>query len=92
MTTKIKTPIGYLCLPDERMAENASSLYKDMYQERNFPVISVISDDAKQTYRTANPYGVGYTNHYSRVLSSQNTVMKLTAGNPSREIDFLEVS
>ena len=82
MTTKIKTPIGYLCLSDERMAENASMLYNDMYKTRNINEITVISNDTKKVYRTINPYGVGYTNHYSRVLSSQNTVMKLTAGNP----------
>ena len=92
MTTKIQTPIGHLSLPDERMAENASSLYKDLYHERDIPIITIISDNARKLYRTANPYGVGYTNHYSRALSSQNTVMKLTAGTPSREIDFLEIS
>ena len=89
---KIKTLFGYLCVPDERMAENATALYNDMYQERNFPVITVMSNDAKKQYRIANPYGVGYTNHYSRVLDSQNEIMKLTSGNPSREIDFLEIS
>jgi hypothetical protein len=42
--------------------------------------------------RTTNPFGIGYTNHYNRVLSSQNAVMKLTAAKPEREIDFLEIS
>ena len=92
MTTKIQTPAGYLCLPDERMAENASSLYKDVYHERDIPIVTVMPDDAKKRYRTINPFGIGYTDHYNRVLVSQNTVMKLTAGNPHREIDFLEIS
>jgi hypothetical protein len=92
MTTKFQTPTGYLCLPDERMAENASSLYKDVYHERDIPIVTVMSDDAKKIYRTINPFGIGYTDLYNRVLVSQNTVMKLTAGNPHREIDFLEIS
>ena len=92
MVTKIQTPTGCLCLPDERMAENASSLYKDVYHERDIPIVTVMSDDAKKRYRTINPCGIGYTDHYNRVLVSQNTVMKLTAGNPHREIDFLEIS
>lgn len=92
MKTKIKTPIGYLCLPDERMAENATALYNDIYQERNFPIITIISDDAKKTYRTESPYGIGYTNYYNCVLASKISVMKLTGGNPTRKIDFLEIS
>ena len=92
MATKIQTPTGCLCLPDERMAENASSLYKDVYHERDIPIVTVMSDDAKKRYRTINPCGIGYTDHYNRVLSSQNSVMKLTGGNPTREIDFLENS
>ena len=47
MTTKIQTPIGYLCLPDERMAENAASLYKNVYHERDIPIVTVMSDDTK---------------------------------------------
>ena len=92
MTTKIQTPTGYLCLPDERMSENAASLYKDMYHERDIPIITIISDDAKKTYRTESPYGIGYTNYYNCVLASKISVMKLTGGNPTRKIDFLEVS
>ena len=92
MITKIKTPFGYRCLPDEHMSENATALYNDMHQERLFPIITVMSDDAKKTYRTVNPFGVGYTDHYDHVLSAQKAVMKLTARNPSREIDFLEIS
>ena len=32
---KIETPFGYLCLPDERMAENAQTLYNSMEKEKN---------------------------------------------------------
>ena len=92
MTTKIKTPFGYRCLPDASIIDNDTASYNEKNLQKNIDIIEIISDDAKKTYRTGNPFGVGYTDHYNRVLVSQNTVMKLTAGNPHREIDFLENS
>ena len=92
MTTKIKTSFGYRCLPDERMIDKDTASYIETNLQKNIDIIEIISDDAKKTYRTANPYGVGYTNHYNRVLSSHNSVMKLTGGKPERKIDFLEIS
>ena len=76
----------------KRKLKNPLSLYKDVYHKRDIPIVTVMSDDAKKRYRTINPCGIGYTDHYNRVLSSQNSVMKLTGGNPTREIDFLEIS
>lgn len=92
MKTKIKTPIGYLCLPNERITDNVVALYNETNLRKDIDIITVMADDTRKVYRTANPFGVGYTDHYNRVLSSQNIVMKLTEGNPSREIDFLEIS
>ena len=92
MTTKIQTPTGYLCLPDERMVENAASLYKDVYHERDIPIVTVMSDDAKKLYRTASPFGVGYTDCFDRFLTSQISITKIYGGNPTRKIDFLEIS
>ena len=89
---KIQTPFGYLCLPDKRMAENASTFCKETNQKKNIDTITVMSDDAKKTYRTVNPFGVGYTDHYDHVLSAQKAVTKLYGGNSTRKIDFLEVS
>ena len=92
MTTKIKTPFGFRYLPDTSMIDNDTASYNKTNSQQNIDIIEIISDDVKKTYRTENPFGVGYTDHYNRVLVSQNTVMKLTAGNPHREIDFLEFS
>ena len=92
MKTKIKTQIGYLCLPDERMAENAATAYNKISKPRDINIITITSDDAKKAYHTINPFGVGYTNCFDCFLASQISVMKLTAGKPERKIDFIEIS
>ena len=92
MKTKIKTPFGYLCLPDERMAENAATTYNKISKPRDINIITITSDDAKKAYHTINPFGVGYTNCFDCFLASQISVMKLTAGKPERKIDFIEIS
>lgn len=92
MKTKIKTQFGYLYLPDERIAENYSTLYKETNQKKNIDIITVTSGDAKRLYRTVTPYGISYTDHYDRVLASKRAVIKLNAGNPERKINFLEIS
>ena len=89
---KIKTTIGYLYLPDERTAENTTSLFNKMTRRKEINMIVITSDDAKKAYRTANPFGIGYTDHYDRILASQRSVMKLTAEKPERKIVFLEIS
>ena len=89
---KIKTPFGYRCLPNASIIDNDIASYNKTNSQKNIDIIEIISDDVKKTYRTANPYGIGYTNHYSRVLSSKNEIMKLTGGKTNREIDFLEIS
>ena len=92
MKTKIKTPLGYLCLPDERMVENVDTAYNKISKHRNINIIQITSDDAKKAYRTANPFGIGYSDHYDHILASQISVMKLTAGKPERKLDFIEIS
>ena len=92
MKTKIKTQIGYLCLPDERMAENAATAYNKISKHRDINIIQLTSDDAKKAYRTENPFGVGYTDCFDCVLTSHLSRMKLSAGKIEHEIDFLEIS
>ena len=38
---KLETPFGYLCLPDERMAENAKTIYHSMRETKDLHVITV---------------------------------------------------
>ena len=90
--TKIKTPFGYLCLPDERMIENTNTSYNETNSQKEIDMVVITSDDAKKLYRTENPFGVGYTDHYDRVLASKRAVMKLTASKPTRKINFIEIS
>ena len=92
MKTKIKTPLGYLCLPDERMVENAATAYNKISKHRDINIIQITSDDAKKDYRTVNPFGVGYTNCFDCFLASQISVMKLNSGKIERKIDFIEIS
>lgn len=92
MKTKIKTRIGYLCLPDERMAENAATAYNKISKQRDIDIIQITSNDAKKDYRTVNPFGIGYTNCFEYFLDSQISVMKLNSGKIERKIDFLEIS
>jgi hypothetical protein len=92
MKTKIKTPLGYLCLPDERMVENAATAYNKISKHRDIDILQITSDDAKKAYRISNPYGVGYTDHYDRVLASKKAIQKLNAGKPTRKINFIEIS
>ena len=89
---KIKTPFGYLCLPNERMIENTATAYDEIPKHKNIDIINITSDNAKKLYRTENPYGIGYTDHYDRVLASKRSVMKLNASKPTRKIDFFETS
>lgn len=37
---KLETPFGYLCLPDERMAENAKTMYNSMRETKDLHVIT----------------------------------------------------
>ena len=89
---KIKTNIGYMYLPNESTAKTATVPFNKMNSHKNIDIIDITSDDAKKLYRTVNPYGIGYTDHYDRVLASKRAVQKLTAGKPARKIDFLEIS
>ncbi|MBE6665167.1 MAG: hypothetical protein E7603_02955 [Ruminococcaceae bacterium] len=89
---KIKTPFGYLCLPNKRMIESTATAYDEIPEHKNIDIINITSDNAKKLYRTENPYGIGYTDHYSHVLISKKAITKLYGGNSTRKIDFLEVS
>ena len=89
---KIKTPFGCRCLPDEHTIDNDTVSYNKTNPQKNIDIIEITSDDAKKAYRTANPFGIGYTDHYDRILASQRSVMKLTAEKPKRKIVFLEIS
>lgn len=92
MKTKIKTPFGYLCLPDESTVENTTTPFNETNSHKEINMIDITSDDAKKAYRISNPYGVGYTDHYDRVLASKKAVQKLNANKPKRKIDFFEIS
>ena len=61
MKTKIKTPFGYLCLPDESTVENATTTFNETNSHKEINMIDITSDDAKKAYQISNPYGVGYT-------------------------------
>lgn len=92
MKTKIKTPFGYLCLPDESTVENATTTFNETNSHKEINMINITSDDAKKAYRISNPYGVGYSDHYDRVLASKKAIQKLNAGKPTRKINFIEIS
>ena len=89
---KIKTTIGYLCLPDESTAKTAATPFNEMNSHKNIDIIEITSDDAKKLYRTVSPFGVGYTDHYEQVLISKKAVQKLNAGKTTRKINFIEIS
>lgn len=89
---KIKTPFGYRCLPNASIIDNDIASYNKTNSQKNIDIIEIISDNEKKTYRTANPFGIGYTDHYSHVLISKKAITKLYGGNSTRKIDFLEVS
>ena len=48
MKTKIKTPFGYLCLPDESTVENATTTFNETNSHREINMIDITSDDAKR--------------------------------------------
>ena len=89
---KIKTTIGYLYLPDERTAENTTSLFNKMTSRKEINMIVITSADSKRLYRTATPYGVGYTDCFDCIIASHRSRMNLTVGKSERKIDFLEIS
>ena len=83
MKTKIQTP-----MPNEPITENTYPIER-MYGYRNINAI-VIKSDA--TYRTNNPFGVGYTDSFDHFLASHRVTMKLCNNKAVRKIDFVEVS
>ena len=83
MKTKIQPP-----LPNEPITENSSPI-ECMYGYRNINAI-VIKPDA--TYRTNNPFGVGYTDSFDHFLTSHRVTIKLYNNKTVRKIDFVEVS
>ena len=44
------------------------------------------------TYRTNNPFGVGYTDSFDHFLTSHRVTIKLYNNKTVRKIDFVEVS
>ena len=88
---KIKTTIGYLCLPDESTVKTATVPFNKTNSPKEINMIIITSADSKRLYRTANPYGIGYTDCFDCVLASHHARMKLTANKPTRKIDFIEI-
>lgn len=89
--TKITTPFGYLCIENDITAEYARTAISHMFCEQNLNEISVTSLEEKKLYGTANPFGKGYTNNYSRFIATHNATMKISSQNHVREIDFIEI-
>ena len=90
--TKNKTPFGYLCIKDDRIAGNAKTAIVHMFCEQDLNEIIISSPEEQNLYRTDNPFGCGYTNNYSRVLATHNATMKMSHGIPVREINFIEIT
>ena len=89
---KIKTNIGYMYLPEERTNNTISAPFNERNKYKEINTIVITSADSKRLYRTANPYGVGYTDCFDCILTSHHSRIKLTAGKPERKIDFIEIS
>lgn len=91
MKTKFETPMGYMCLKDERMEENVKSMFTGMYQEKEIEEVVIKTPETKKNYNTSSPFGRGYTNNYERVLATRNAVMKMFCGKVEKEIVFAQV-
>ena len=89
---KIKTNIGYLYLPEERTNDTISAPFNEMNKHKEINMIVITSADSKRLYRTATPYGVGYTDCFDCIIASHRSRMKLTVGKSERKIDFIEIS
>jgi hypothetical protein len=89
---KIKTTIGYLCLPDESTVKTATVPFNKTNSPKEINMIIITSADSKRLYRTATPYGVGYTDCFDCIIASHRSRMNLTVGKSERKIDFLEIS
>ena len=90
--TKIKTPFGYLCLEDDRIAEYAQTAISPMFCEQDLNEITVSAPEEQNLYRTDNPFGCGYTNNYERANATHIATIKISRGIPVREIEFIEAS
>ena len=71
---KFKTTLGYLCLPDERMAENAKTLYNSMRERKDLNVVTI---HPKDTYIIKTPFGRAHTDRYESVLNIERATSKL---------------
>jgi hypothetical protein len=71
---KIETPFGYLCLPDERMTENAKTLYNSMRERKDLDVVTIHPQD---TYTIKTPFGHAHTDRYESVLNIERATRKL---------------
>lgn len=90
MEIKIKTPFGYLCLEDERMADNAKVMYAGIYEEKELNAIVVEAPEVKNAYAIPSPFGCGYTKHFERVLATRRSVIKMCGGKVERDITFVK--
>ena len=75
---KLETPFGYLCLPDERMAENAKTMYNSMRETKDIHVITV---KPESRYVGDSPFGRAYTNRYDVVLNIERSAIRLRSQN-----------
>lgn len=71
---KIETPFGYLCLPDERMVENAQTMYNSMRERKELDVVTI---RPKYTYTIKTPFGCAHTNRYESVLHIERVTREL---------------
>ena len=75
---KLETPFGYLCLPDERMSENAKTMYNSMRETKDLHVITV---KPESRYVVETPFGRAYTNRYDVVLNIERSAIRLRSQN-----------
>ena len=81
---KIKTPFGYLELADERMAENAKTMHKDMSQDKHIDIKTVYGSSSQPLYTEKTPFGVMQTSNINTAFQAR--AKKLSS--PEKKIDI----
>ncbi len=89
MNVKMNTPMGYMYLPDERMLENAKTIFAGVSESNPITERVLMGPSAKSNYRVMTPFGYAYLKNYNLVCQEKRIVNNAFHGEVARNISFV---
>ena len=90
MKITIATPMGYMSLKDERMAENAKAAYANSYTNNEIEERVIMESKVKSHYKLATPFGQAYLVDYSAVCCEKRIIKNSFKEQNTKDICFVE--